>query len=267
MRFSNSRPREYYLHDHDGAYEMRQGRYDDGDDRDACVPQRVPADYEPLAQPLGPRGAHVVLVKRLQHSRPGHSRHSGRKSGRKGNSRQDDVLPTSRPGCGQKSKLNRKDNYQHDAEPELGHHDAKDRYPRGEVVQDGTSIQRCDDAQGESRNYADGRGEQSEPEAVGQTVDDELRDRDAVPEGIAELSLDRPPPEEEVLNDDVAVEACRVFMGVGDGYSRLNSFSTCQKSNCSTPCVRYMPTASAPLSLAIRPASIMRSGSWKLLGW
>ena len=76
----------------DDEAEQRAGRRDHRDQR---VAQHVQPDHAPIAKALGPRGADVVLLQRLEHraaDEPGEERH---RREAEGDRRQDLVLATS----------------------------------------------------------------------------------------------------------------------------------------------------------------------------
>ena len=65
----HARPREDRLGHHRAAQELRELEPEQRHDRDRGVAERVQREHAPLAEPLGARGAHVVLPEHLQHAR------------------------------------------------------------------------------------------------------------------------------------------------------------------------------------------------------
>ena len=88
---ADARPRKDRLGEDGAGQQQSDLQPDDGDDRDQRIAQRVHDDDAPARQPLGARGAHVVLAQHFEHRRARHPRDHRQRNRAERDRRQDQV--------------------------------------------------------------------------------------------------------------------------------------------------------------------------------
>ena len=92
-------------------------------------------------QATGARGEHVELAQLVDQTGASHPRGHRRQRGAERHRRQHQVLPGAHPGHRQPAQLDRKDNREHRAQPEIGHRDAGERDGHRQVIDGPAAIE------------------------------------------------------------------------------------------------------------------------------
>ncbi len=162
---------------------------------DQRVPEGVAIDDRALGQPLGSRGAQVVLAQHLQHARAGQARDRRRGRQRQGEGRQRQARPPLAAQGGKPPELNGEHQHQHQTQPESGHGDADERDQHGEEVRPAAAP----DGRGHPGEHAEHRGQphrhESQLDGRPGVLQQDARHRPVLLERLAEIPVERAPEE------------------------------------------------------------------------
>ena len=155
------------------------------DDRDHRVAQDVPDHDLALREPLGPRGAHVVLVDRVEHVRAQHARVEADEQDRQRRPRQDQVVePVDRvlgeldvAAVGEPAELEAQVVVHQRPDPEHGHRDADQGDDREEAVRELPRLHRAVEPEADRDEHPQERRPDRERQGARQPLDDLLDHR------------------------------------------------------------------------------------------
>src|SRR6266436_2624003 len=189
---------EHVLGDHRSADQRAELEAEHGDDRDEGVLEHVATDDARLREPLGPRGAHVVLRKRVEHARTQGARDHGGEGETQSERGEDERTQTGHhllegvdiAGDGEPAQLHPEEEDQEKGQEEVGHADAEERERRPEAVHGRVAPGRRENAEGGGDYEGDGHGQRGQLQARPEAPADVFDHRLAVADGAPEISVE-----------------------------------------------------------------------------
>ena len=193
------------LRDEGACHQAAHHQTQDGEDGDEGIAQDVAKDDQPLRQPLGPGGAHVVLPHHLQHAGPRLAGEDGdgaggEHDGRHNNAPAEDALPAS---GGKEAEAKGQEPHQDGGDDEGGEGDARHHPGDGEVIQPRVPLQGGDHAQRDAHGHPQGQGYRVQLHRDPQPGTDEPAHRLApIFEGLAKVAVQSLPDVIGVLDKE-----------------------------------------------------------------